>query len=105
MPDPAKVERVLPVLKAVAAELGRSQPQVALTWLRQRDVPVIPIIGARKAEQLKDNIACIDIHLDAKQVARLDDASQVELGFPHDFYAKDMVKTFVYGGLRDRIDG
>ena len=105
MPDPAKVERILPVLKAVAEELGRSQPQVALAWLRQRSVPVIPIVGARKPEQLKDNLASIDIHLDAKQVARLDDASRVELGFPHDFYAKDTVKTFVYGGMREQIDG
>jgi hypothetical protein len=28
----------------------------------------------------------------------------VELGFPHDFYARDMVRALVYGGLGDRID-
>ena len=32
-----------------------------------------------------------------------DEASKVQLGFPHDFYANQMVRTFVYGGLRDRI--
>jgi hypothetical protein len=34
----------------------------------------------------------------------LDAASHVELGFPHDLYARDMVKGLVYGGLRDKID-
>ncbi len=104
MPDPDKVERILPVLKATAKELGYSQAQIALAWLRHRNVPVIPIIGARKPEQLKDNMVCVDVHLDGKQIARLDDASSIELGFPNDFYAKDMVKTFVYGGMRGSID-
>jgi hypothetical protein len=34
----------------------------------------------------------------------LDDASQIELGFPHDFLDKPMVKNFTFGGLRDLID-
>ncbi len=28
----------------------------------------------------------------------------IELGFPNDFYRRDMVRTFVYGGTRDLID-
>jgi len=36
-------------------------------------------------------------------VKALDDASHIELGFPHDFYARDMVRSFIYGGLHDRI--
>ena len=38
------------------------------------------------------------------QVDRLDRASHVELGFPHEFYGRDMVNGLIYGGLRDRID-
>ena len=34
----------------------------------------------------------------------LDEASRIELGFPHDFYARDMVRKFVYGGTRDLLD-
>jgi len=41
--------------------------------------------------------------LTAEQVAQLDAASQIEMGFPHDFYAMDMVNTFVYGGMRDKL--
>jgi hypothetical protein len=33
----------------------------------------------------------------------LDEASRIELGFPHDFYAKELVRTFIYGGMRDQI--
>src|SRR5258708_788127 len=36
----------------VADELHRFPPQVALAWLRHRDVPAIPIIGARKLPRL-----------------------------------------------------
>ena len=32
------------------------------------------------------------------------DEGHVELGFPHDFYARDLVNGMVYGGLRDKID-
>jgi aryl-alcohol dehydrogenase-like predicted oxidoreductase len=88
----------------VAREVGRSPAQVALAWLRRRPWPVIPIIGARRLEQFQDNLACLDLTLDADQLGRLDAASHVELGFPHDFYANEMANAIVYGGMRDKID-
>ena len=78
--------------------------QVALAWLRYRPVPVIPIIGARKLSQLQDNLASFDLTLSADQLKTLDEASRIELGFPYDFYAKELVRTFAYGGLRDQRD-
>jgi len=36
-------------------------------------------------------------------VRTLDEASRIELDFPHDLYAKEMFGTFLYGGLRDQI--
>jgi aryl-alcohol dehydrogenase-like predicted oxidoreductase len=102
--DAGRTEAVAREVQAVAREVGRSPAQVALAWLRYRSVPVIPIIGARKLDQVRDNLASVGVRLDDKQVARLDAASRVELGFPHDFFARDMVRTLVYGGMRDRID-
>ena len=99
-----RIEAIVAAVKAVAGEVGRSPAQVALAWLRQRPVPVIPIVGARRLEQFRDNLACLDLRLDDAQVGRLDAASRVELGFPHDFYTRDMVKALVYGGFGDRID-
>jgi hypothetical protein len=52
---------------------------------------------------LQDNLASFDLVLSADQLKTLDEASRIELGFPHDFYAKELVRTFVYGGLRDQI--
>lgn len=62
------------------------------------------IDAARKLEQFADNLACLTLRLDASQVGRLDGASAIELGFPHDFFAKDMVRAMVCTGHRDRID-
>jgi diketogulonate reductase-like aldo/keto reductase len=67
-------------------------------------VPVIPIVGARKLAQLQDNLASLDLKLSAENLKTLDEASHIELGFPHDFYTKDMVRNFVFGGMRDLID-
>jgi aryl-alcohol dehydrogenase-like predicted oxidoreductase len=99
-----RTKAVVAEVRAVASEVGRSPAQVALAWLRQRPVPVIPIVGARRLEQFKDNLACLDLKLDGSQLQRLDAASHVELGFPYDLYERDLVKGLVYGGMRDRID-
>ena len=100
----ARKQGIVQVVTAVAKEAGRSAAQVALAWLRQRDVPVIPIIGSRKAEQLRDNLACLSLTLDEQKLRRLDEASRIELGFPNDFFAKEMVRNFAYGGMRDQLD-
>ncbi|MGO9402018.1 MAG: aldo/keto reductase [Terriglobales bacterium] len=98
-----RADRVVAALKKVSHEVGRSPAQVALAWLRYRDIPVIPIVGARRVSQLKDNLASIELELTREQVSVLDGASAIEMGFPHDFYENDMVKTIRYGGLRDKI--
>lgn len=88
----------------IAGDVDRSPAQVALAWLRQQPTPVIPIIGARRLEQLRDNLACLDLVLNSDQLERLHAFSRVELGFPHDFYSRDMVKALVSGGTGDKID-
>jgi aryl-alcohol dehydrogenase-like predicted oxidoreductase len=102
-PEPERADRVVRAVKAIADAVDRSMAQVALAWLRYRPVPVIPIIGARKLSQLKDNLASFDLTLTAEQVKALDEASQIDLGFPSNMYAKDLVRTFAYGGMRDQI--
>jgi aryl-alcohol dehydrogenase-like predicted oxidoreductase len=101
MPEQQRTDRVVAAVKTVSDEVGRSMAQVALAWLRYRPVPVIPIIGARKLSQLQDNLASFDLTLSADQLKTLDEASRIELGFPHDLYPKS--RTFTYGGLRDQI--
>jgi aryl-alcohol dehydrogenase-like predicted oxidoreductase len=55
---------------AIAKEIGRSSAQVALAWLRHRATPVIPIVGARKIEQLKDNLESLEVQLSTDQLER-----------------------------------
>jgi aryl-alcohol dehydrogenase-like predicted oxidoreductase len=103
MPEPKRQERVVAALRKVSDETGRSLAQVALAWLRHRTVPVIPIIGARRIPQLEDNMASLSLALTHQQVSTLDEASNVELGFPYDFYRRELPRTVAYGGMRDRI--
>src|ERR1700681_950421 len=83
MKSNARKEAVAREVVTVARESGHSPAQVALAWLRQRREPVIPIIGARKIAQVKDNLACVGVKLTPAQIERLDTASQIEMGFPH----------------------
>jgi aryl-alcohol dehydrogenase-like predicted oxidoreductase len=103
MPEPQRTDRIVTAVKTVSDQTGRSMAQVALAWLRNRPVPVIPIIGARKLSQLQDNFASFDLTLSADQLKTLDEASRIELGFPYDIYAREMTRAICYGGLRDRI--
>lgn len=96
-------DRIVAALKKVSEETGRSLAQVALAWLRYRDIPIIPIIGARRISQLQDNLDSLTLELAANQLSALNEASAIELGFPYDFYQRELVKTIAYGGLRDQI--
>jgi aryl-alcohol dehydrogenase-like predicted oxidoreductase len=103
LPDQSRQERIVAALRTIAGETGRSLAQVALAWLRYRTIPVIPIIGARKASQFADNLASLSLNLTPEHVKALDEASQIDLGFPYSMYDKDLVRGFIYGGMRDRI--
>jgi aryl-alcohol dehydrogenase-like predicted oxidoreductase len=90
---------------AVAADLGRLPAQVAINWVRQQVVgcPVIPIVGARSAAQLADNLGCLDLELSAGQLARLEVASAFQPGFPRSFLESDHVRGLVFGTTFERI--
>jgi len=66
---------VVDALDAVAAETGKTVPQVALNWLMQRPTVVNIVIGARNEEQLRQNLGAAGWNLTKEQVAKLDAAS------------------------------
>jgi aryl-alcohol dehydrogenase-like predicted oxidoreductase len=103
LPERDRQDRIVTALRKIGQETGRPPAQVALAWLRYREVPVIPIIGARKLSQFQENLASLTLSLSSNQVRILDEASQIELGFPQSFYQKEMVRGFAYGGMRDQI--
>lgn len=98
-----RTERIVAAVKQVSQQTGRSAAQIAIAWLLHRDQPIIPIIGTRKMSQLQDNLAALEVKLSADQLQLLDRASAIPLGFPHEFYQTEMVRNFVYGGMREKI--
>jgi aryl-alcohol dehydrogenase-like predicted oxidoreductase len=74
---------VVDTLDAVAAETGKTVPQVALNWLLQRPTVSSVIIGARTEEQLRQNLGAVGWNLTAEQVARLDKASATTPVYPY----------------------
>ena len=75
--------RVVDALDEVAAETGKSVPQIALNWLLQRPTVSTVVIGARNEEQLKQNLGAVGWNLSKEQVAKLDEASAVTPAYPY----------------------
>ncbi len=60
--------KVVDALDEVAAETGKTVPQVAINWLLQRPTVATIIIGARNEEQLRDNLGSVGWNLTTEQV-------------------------------------
>jgi len=89
------------VLK-VAEKIKASPAQVALSWLLQQPGNIIPILGARSEKQLQDNLGCLTLTLNKKELDTLNKASEIELGFPHDFLNREFIKLIRYGGTLEK---
>jgi len=88
----------------VAKEIERTPAQVALAWLRRKPQAIIPIVGARRAEQLEDSLGCLDFDLPEEAIQRLDAISRIPLGFPHEFLDSAPIREIVYGKAAGQID-
>ena len=75
--------KVVDALDDVAAETGKTIPQIALNWLLGRPSIATVIIGARDERQLRDNLGAVGWSLTAEQVAKLDQASAVPRIYPY----------------------
>jgi aryl-alcohol dehydrogenase-like predicted oxidoreductase len=81
--DDEKLYDIVDALDEIAAETGKTVPQVALNWLTTRPTVSSVIIGARNEAQLRQNLGAIGWTLTADQIARLDKASAVTAPYPH----------------------
>ncbi len=75
--------RVVDALDEVAAETGKTVPQIAINWLLTRPTVSSVIIGARNEEQLRANLASVGWALSPAQVAKLDVASERPKAYPY----------------------
>ncbi len=77
------VYKVVDAIDAIAAETGKTVPQIALNWLLQRPTVSTVIVGARDEAQLRANLGAVGWQLSAGQVAALDAASAVTPAYPY----------------------
>ncbi len=75
--------KVVDALDLVAAETGKTIPQIALNWLLQRPSIATIIVGARNEEQLRQNLGALGWNLTPGQVAALDAASATTPAYPY----------------------
>lgn len=75
--------KVVDALEEVAAETGKTVPQIALNWLLQRPTVASVIIGARDETQLRQNLGAVGWNLTREQVAKLDAASDITPIYPY----------------------
>ena len=86
-------------LREIAAARDATPAQVAIAWLLRRQTPstIVPIVAARRREQIVENLAARDVDLDDGDIARLDAAGKPQLGFPRSFLESSGVRELIYG--------
>jgi aryl-alcohol dehydrogenase-like predicted oxidoreductase len=87
--DTERTWQVVDALDEIAAEVGTNPAQMALRWVTDRPAVCSTVLGARTAEQLRDNLGAADVALSDEQHTRLDEVS--DPGTP----------AYPYGLIRD----
>jgi aryl-alcohol dehydrogenase-like predicted oxidoreductase len=77
-----RLPRVLAALGSVSETTGVSVARVALAWQLTRPFVTSIIIGAKKPEQLVDNLAATELRLSSEQLTLLDEASALPPEYP-----------------------
>jgi aryl-alcohol dehydrogenase-like predicted oxidoreductase len=88
---------------AIAAEIGQPSAAVALAWLRQRPLPVIPMLGARTSSQLKEILTYLDLSLDEDCLRKLDELTAPPPIMPREGLDTPDVDAYFHGGVRDSV--
>lgn len=89
----------------IAEEIGRTPAQVAINWVRQRSPAIIPILGARRVEQMEDNLGALEFTLDDDQMARLTALKPLERVYPHTYWSDSIRRNLIYGAQVDQFEG
>ncbi|ORY14950.1 norsolorinic acid reductase [Clohesyomyces aquaticus] len=81
-----KEEKVSAVLEKIAKEKDTLITSVALAYVMHKAPYTFPILGGRKLEHLKSNIAALSLKLSPEEMNEIDGAYGFEIGFPHNFF-------------------
>ena len=77
--------RTLDAIGEIAQETGKSYAQISLNWLIRQPGVTAPILGARRLDQIEDNLGAAGWELSEEQVSRLSEASALPDVYPYGF--------------------
>lgn len=77
-----KAYDIIDVMQSIAQPKGISVAQLALAWLLHQPAVTSVIIGAKKTEQLEDNLKAVDVKLTQEELQKLDEVSKLQPEYP-----------------------
>ncbi|MFI5155916.1 MAG: aldo/keto reductase [Chitinophagales bacterium] len=80
--DKEKAYEIVDTIIKIGKTHQVSAAQIALAWVRQRPGVTSTIIGAKKMDQLKDNIRSVEIVLSTEELKQIDDVSALKVEYP-----------------------
>jgi aryl-alcohol dehydrogenase-like predicted oxidoreductase len=80
--DKERAWRILDIMAPIAKTHGCSPARVALAWLLTKPVVTAVIIGAKRIDQLQDNLAAVELKLTDDELRQLDEVSALPPEYP-----------------------
>jgi aryl-alcohol dehydrogenase-like predicted oxidoreductase len=77
-----RAEACIEAMRPIAEEHEVSVAQVALAWLLHQPQVTSVIVGAKRPDQLADNLAAVKVRLNADELRALDEVSRLPLEYP-----------------------
>ena len=77
-----KAYDIIEVMQLIATQKGVTVAQIALAWLLHQPVVTSIIVGAKKQEQLLDNLKAIEINLTVDELSKLNEVSNLTPEYP-----------------------
>ena len=98
--DKERAYDAIDVMREIAGARGVSVAQIALAWLLYQPVVSTVIVGAKRADQLADNIAACEVELEAAELEQLDKLSALPREYPGWMF--EMQGGYVSGKISER---
>jgi aryl-alcohol dehydrogenase-like predicted oxidoreductase len=80
--DKERTWKILDVIAPIAKAHGCSAARLSLAWLLAKPVVTSVIIGAKRPEQLQDNLGAMELTLAQDELRHLDEVSALALEYP-----------------------
>jgi aryl-alcohol dehydrogenase-like predicted oxidoreductase len=80
--DKSRAYDIIDAMRPIAAAKGVSVAQVALAWLLHQPAVSTVIIGAKRIDQLEDNLGAVEVTLSAEERGTLDEVSKLPAEYP-----------------------